>query len=361
MQRNTPIQQNTPEWLDAKRSTIGGSEIYNLVLAFTTPEERKQYLPFFEEEKAFGSIMQTAIKFLYGISPEFDKLNREYGNAMELPTVNFFNEKYNGVLNAEYTRDFIQHNEYRNISCSPDGYVELEDIVNEYGSEVEITKDLGYGLLELKTTQHKDAFKEEAKMQYLFQCNWNAWVCGLNWYAVVLCYPKDFDLEKPEEKGKRIAYADVNNYTKIYETVDFQEYFYKTNNAVINLCKLAYSRFVKKIKEARELPLERQWTVFPFSSETKKFEEEKALLRQVPIDEIQEKFGVREASAEEVDLFVERRKNAQEIKRLQERNNEITGHFLKEIKDHEKISTEIDGKEYRCKYDTKGSLRFYPN
>ena len=354
MQRNTHIQQNTPEWLEAKRSTVGGSEIYPLVEAFTTEEERKQYLPFFEIESGFGSVMQTGIKFLYGITPDnFNEVNRDYGNAMELPSVEFFNQKYKGNARAEYTRDFIIHPKYANISCSPDGYIELQKTVYEFGSEAEITPNNGIGLLEIKTIRHEDA-RKEAKMQYLFQCNWNAWVCGYKWYAIVLSYAKDFHKETDFEKGKRVIYAETKQYNKIYEDVEFEEAFYKVNMGVVNLCKLAFNRFIKKIAEAKKLDYNKMWTVFEFSSNASKFHTEKQLLAQIQDPTIQEQFGNRQATEQEVNFMVQRFKNNVKIKELEEQNTQIEGFFLNAIADNSNITGVFDMFEMKCNKTTKG-------
>jgi hypothetical protein len=354
------IQQNTPEWLSAKLSTIGGSEIYALVVSLLTEEEIKQYLPYFEYESSFGSVMKTAIKFLYGITSEIGVVNSEYGNAMELPMVHFFNKNFYGLAKAQYTRDFIVHDKYKNISCSPDGYIDLESEVEEFGNQdSKITKEDDRGLLELKTITHSDAWNEEAKMQYLFQCNWNAWVCGLNWYCVYLSYAKDYEGESDFKKGKRVVYSEKCEYDKIAEEVEFKEYFYKTNHAVINLCKLAFKRFVAKIKEARTLDYGKMWSVFQFSNKHKIFLEERKLLSQIQDTSIQEKFGKRDATDKELDMILERFVASAKINQLQERKDLIDAHFIKELLNNTEVSATWKGFDLKCK-ETKSGISYSP-
>ena len=359
MQHNTLIQQNTPEWLEAKRSTIGGSEIYNLVLAFTTAEERTKHLKEFLAESGFGSAMQTGLKFLYGVTPDnFSQVNRDYGNAMELPMIAWLNQTYSQTLNAEYTRDFIIHEKHKNISCSPDGYMQLKKSVFEFGSEEEISQKDGNGLLELKTVRIEDA-KIETKMQYLFQCNWNAFVCGFNWFGIVRSWAKNYDLEKDFAKGKRCVYAENMQYDKIGQELEFDVAFYKTNQAVINLCIQAYNRFTAKLAEARTLDYNKMWTVFEFSKNSAQFQQEKKLLAQIQDPVIQEQFGSRQATEEEIEKMVKRFKNTIQIKECEEQNNAIDGFFLNSILDNSTITGLYDIYEMKCNTTTKG-INFTP-
>lgn len=355
MNTKIPIQQNTPEWLNAKLSTIGGSEIYALVVSLLTEEEIKQYLPYFEYENNFGSVMKTAIKFLYGITENIGVVNSEYGNAMELPMVYFFNKNFYGLANAQYTRDFIVHEKHKNISCSPDGYIDLQGEVEEFGNQDnKITKEDGRGLLELKTIAYSDAWNEEAKMQYLFQCNWNAWVSGLNWYCIYLSYARDYENESDFKKGKRVVYAERGDYDKIAEEVDFKEYFYKTNPAVINLCKLAFKRFATMINEARTLDYGKMWSVFPFSNKHEKFLNEKKLLSQIQDTSIQEKFGKRDATDKELNMILERFVASAKINQLQERRDFIDAHFTKELLNNTEVCYTWNGFDLKCKETQKG-------
>lgn len=359
MQRNTQIQQGTPEWLKAKLSTVGGSEIYDIVLNFTTEEEQNTYLGSILVESSFGSVMQTGIKNLYGITPNnFSEVNRDYGNAMELPMIAWLNHTHSNTLNAEYTRDFVIHEKHPNISCSPDGYIELKDTVFEFGTEAPITKADGYGLLELKTIRFEDA-RQEAKMQYLFQCNWNAWVCGLNWYGVVRSYAKDYNLETDFAKGKRVVYAENKQYNKIFEEVDCEVEFYKTHKGVIYLCQLACKRYFEKLNEARKLDYSKMWTVFEFSKKEGQFQQEKRLLAQIQDPAIQERFGERQATEEETNMMVERFKNNIQIKELKERNTVIEGHFFNAIFDNSNITGLFDMFELKCNKTEKG-INFTP-
>ena len=357
----TQIQQGTPQWLEAKNLTIGGSEIYNIVIEFTTEEERNKYLKDFFVESSFGSSMQTAIKNLYGITPNnFSEVNRDYGNAMELPMVEWLNHTYSQTLKAEYTRDFVMHEKHPNISCSPDGYIELQNEVYEFGTETPITKADGYGLLELKTIRIEDAKESEAKMQYLFQCNWNAWVCGLNWYAIVRSYAKDYNLENDFAKGKRVVYAENKQYNKIFEEVECDVAFYKISRAVINLCILASNKYFQKLNEARKLDYGKMWSVFELSKKSSQFQQEKRLLAQIQDPAIQERFGKREATENEVNMMVERFANNIKIKELEERNTTIDGLFIKEIGDNTSIVGSYGMFELKCNKTEKG-INFTPN
>lgn len=359
MQRNTQIQQGTPEWLKAKLSTVGGSEIYDIVLNFTTEEERNKYLKDFLAESSFGSVMQTAIKNLYEITPNnFSEVNRDYGNAMELPMIEWLNHTYSQTVKAEYTRDFVMHEKHPNISCSPDGYIELQNEVYEFATETPITKADGHGLLELKTIRFEDA-KQETKMQYLFQCNWNAWVCQFNWYAIVRSYVKDYNLETDFAKGKRVVYAENMQYDKIFEEVECDVTFYKINKPVIKLCIEAVQRYFTKLNEARKLDYSKMWTVFSFSKKSSQFQQEKRLLAQIQDHAIQECFGERQATEEETNMMVERFKNNIQIKELEERNTIIEGHFLNSILDNSSITGLFDMFELKCNKTEKG-INFTP-
>lgn len=332
----TPIQQGTQEWLEAKQKTVGGSEIYALVLGLCTAEEINKVFPNFEAETSFSSPLLIGLKFFFGQTPDIAEIDRLYGNAMEKPSVAWFNEIYKGVASCQHTRNFHFHEKYKQASCSPDGYITLTGSVNDRATGESITS--GLGLMEIKTVRREAGFESEPKMQYLIQACWNAYVCGLDWFSVFLTYAKDFELEKELHKGKRIAYAEMNNIEKIKEELESKTYFYKVNNAVINLCLRALSRFIEKYNQGTKLPYAQRWTVFEFSKNPSVFEKEKSIISGLADHELQATYGSREATEEEAQKLKKRYSLLLKQKENEKEINEIEAYFLRTIKDNSAIN-----------------------
>lgn len=333
----TPIQQGTEKWLSAKLQTVGGSEIYALVLGLCTTEEIKAVLPNYEPETSYTSPLLIGLKFLYGQTTEIPEINKLYGNAMEKPSVDWFNDIHKGVAKCEFTRNFHIHEKYKQASCSPDGYISLNGKVHTVLEE-EITQENGLGLMEIKTARRQAGFQEEPTLQYLFQASWNAYVIGLSWFCVFITFAKEYDYENELYKGKRIAYAELGLLDKIRAELDCKTFFYKQNNSIINLCLLALRRFTEKIIESKSFEYSKKWTVFNFTTNNNAiFLQEKSIIGSLADSELQKQYGSREGIENETEMLEKRYKLMLQKKQIDAEINEIEGYFYKAIQHNSQI------------------------
>jgi hypothetical protein len=331
------IKQRTPEWLEAKKTTIGGSEIGALVANLCTAEEIQKAGITLDNESFFTSSMSIGIKWLYGLTTEIPAVNSLYGNAMEKPSIAFLNENFQGVLSAVGTDDFVVSGKNKHISCSPDGYIDLVGTVEEFGTGKQITSEDGRGLLELKTVRLQKAMSGEPSMQYLIQGVWNADVCNMDWFCLFTVFVKDYNNDNDFTRGMLCEMAKSNKIAEMKEFVDYEVFFYKQKNGIINLCRLALKRFLEKIKEAKNLEFHNRWTVFDFSKSDKLFKQEKSLIAQIDNEELRAKYGSRLATDEEEELFVKRYKLHSQIAKLTEEKNETEGKVMKALCDNKEI------------------------
>jgi hypothetical protein len=338
--KNSIIQQGTEEWLIAKQTTIGGSEIYALVLNLCTLEEIRSVLPNFVPETSFTTAMLCGLKFLYGQTVEMKPAMKNvlrYGNAMEEPSIAWFNQQYRGVANCEFTRDFHYHEKNKNASCSPDGYITLNGTVRDISRDEVITSADGRGVMEIKTVRRQDGFKDEPKMQYIFQACWNAYILNMNWFCLFLSFAKEIELEDDFSQGQRVAYAETNQYEKIFPQLHSKTFFYKLNPGIINLCLKAFGRFLDKIKEAKKLLYTEQWTVFQFSDNQERYYAEKAIVLEICSRAYIEEHGDIEATEEESNLLLRRYELIKEEGKIEKEKNEIQAYFLKKVAKHNSI------------------------
>lgn len=357
----TQIQQGTPEWLKAKLQTVGGSEIYALVLGLCTTEEIKTILPNYEPETSYTSPLLIGLKFLYGQTTEIPEINKLYGNAMEKPSVDWFNDIYKGVSKCEFTRNFHIHEKYKQASCSPDGYISLNGKVQDFSTNEDITTENGLGLMEIKTARRQAGFQEEPALQYLFQASWNAYVVGLNWFCVFITFTKEYDFESELCKGKRIAYAELGLLDKIRAELDCKTFFYKQNNGIINLCLLALRRFSEKLIESKKLEYSKKWTVFDFTTNNNAvFLQEKSIVGNLADPELQSQYGSREGIENEIEMLAKRYKLMLQKKEIDAKINDIEGYFLKAIQDNSQIIAH-SGEDYEMSVlPTAKGVKFIP-
>ena len=359
--QNTQIQQGTEEWLSAKLQTVGGSEIYALVLGLCTAEEIKAVLPNYEPETSYTSPLLVGLKFLYGQTTEIPEINKLYGNAMEKPSVDWFNDIHKGVAKCVFTRNFHVHEKYKQASCSPDGYISLNGKVQDFSTNEDITAESGLGLMEIKTARRQAGFQEEPVLQYLFQASWNAYVIGLEWFCIFLTFAKEYDFESELYKGKRIAYAEANMLDKIKAELEYKTFFYKQNNGIINLCLLALRRFTEKLIQSKNLEYSKKWTVFDFTTNNDKvFLQEKSIIGCLADSELQNKYGSREAVSNEIEMLEKRYKLMLQKKEIDAEINQIEGYFYKAIQDNSQIIAHAgEGYEMSVLLQAKG-IKFTP-
>jgi len=357
----TPIQQGTEEWLNAKLQTVGGSEIYALVLGLCTTEEIKAVLPNYEPEISYTSPLLIGLKFLYGQTTKIHEINKLYGNAMEKPSVDWFNEERKGVAKCEFTRNFHIHEKYKQASCSPDGYISLNGKIQDFSTNEDITVENGLGLMEIKTARRQAGFQEEPALQYLFQASWNAYVIGLSWFCVFITFAKEYDYESELHKGKRIAYAELGLLEKIRAELDCKTFFYKQNNGIINLCLLALRRFTEKIIKSKNLEYSKKWIVFDFTTNNEKiFIQEKSIIGNLADSELQSQYGNRETIENEAEMLEKRYKLILQKKEIDSEINEIEGYFYKVIQDNSQVIAHA-GEDYEMSVLPKeGGLKFTP-
>ena len=341
----TEIQQKTEAWYEKKLHTIGGSEIYALVLHYC--KNIKEYLPNFMPETSYQSPKKLALKFLYGQVLPIKEIHSVYGNAMEKPLINLLNKQFRGVAKFSGTQNFHLYKQSENASCSPDGYIELNGTVVDFATNESITSQDGKGMLELKTADYKFAFESEPKMQYLFQLQWNMLIAGLEWGCLSVMFPKSHELDSEFYKGQRTVFAESNMIEKIQEQTEIKTFFYKKNKSMQYLCLIAFNQFCKDYKLAKE----QGHTVFEFSKDLQLFKDEKTILSDIN----QEKYGIREATAEEDALFETRNILKTEINDKTKKLNEVEGLLINALDENLKLQ----GTNFRVQYIKGNQIRFY--
>src|SRR5260221_13396943 len=121
----TSIKQNTPEWLAAKVSKIGASEIYSLIYHYCRPELEKLGVDLIKE-KPFKSALELFLKIKHGIeNNDIKEVYSEFGHGME-PYICQRLKKELSECRVNTTDDFVLNEILHNLAaCSPDGYIKL--------------------------------------------------------------------------------------------------------------------------------------------------------------------------------------------------------------------------------------------
>lgn len=377
------IKQNTPEWLEAKKSKIGASEIFSLV-AHYCKDELKQANIDLDNEKAFKTPLELFLKVKFGVVDDsFSEVNRDFGLGMEGYILYRLGqeEKFKDKVQFEGSKDFIVNDKNGHIACcSPDGYINFYTEFTEVGEyyvslqdfDDKTTIDANYsqGVLELKTTPFGFNFEAEKglKWGYIFQLNYQMLVCNKKWGILAAIAPKEKSYDTDFFKGKVLGKVEIKSrweeekirvfsdfsggratynaegyiYPNFDDYYNLYTYIYPENKTIQNLCILALERFQKALDN----------NILPnISIDCKvRLQREKGLLAKMYPD----KYGSLKANEELEGLLKdEREANIQALKDETERQAYIC-EIIKKMGNH----IELVGSESTAKFSKKGSLLF---
>lgn len=337
----TVIKQRTPEWVEAKQSRIGGSEIYSLIDYYILPSER----PVEMNEPPFRSALELFMKVKYGCKlSEIDPVASEFGNGMEQYIIN--RAQRGSILRMGRTDDFIISTENNLMCCSPDGGAYIfpslssECQILDFDDKTEINESDGTGIVECKTTNFYENFKAEhgMKWQYIFQLQYNMLVAGKKWGIGALLVPKEKEFDNDFFKGRMLERVNYDQ-NSVDEYYNLYLYPYLAKPKLQEMCLLALERFQKALDEGNHPA---------FSKNSATLLREKKLLA----DLYPERFGEKDISDDpDLDSYLPKlAENAALRKEIEAEENRIKAELIKRMGSHEALI----GTNYKAYFDKVG-------
>ena len=351
------ISQQTPEWLEQKRTRIGGSEIYALASYYCKPELESIGVDLIKDQP-FQSALELYLRVKFGVEQEpIPVVSSEFGGGIEPYIVARLNIE-NSDFKTEGTKDFIiAENIHKLACCSPDGYIDIEigQILRDFDDKQDISKNMGKGTLELKTTPYAFNFQSEEgpKFQYIFQLMYNAMLLDHKWGILACLTPKEKEYDTDFHKGKMLGmlqFKDAFTAFDLSETTivhmnkcyNLYTYVYTAIKPIQDICMLALNRFQKALDENKLPNISRDNKI--------KLIREKKMLAKVH----QERFDTLKADKVLDNLLNERDIISKELLKVASEKEAIDCDIIKRMGDH----IELEGSNIRAKFDSRGSLRF---
>jgi hypothetical protein len=342
------IKQHSPEWLEAKKSRVGASEIAGLVHYYCKDELKALKIDF----EPYNTALQTWAKVKFGIELPFPKSISRWGLGMEEYIADRFNREQSQIL-AKRTDDFVINNDL--MGCSPDGYVNIKNRlpeqplckIQDFDKQVVIDNTWGNGTLELKTTSFNQSsdFRDGFKWHYIFQMQHQMMCCLTNWGVGVVLIPKDPWEAEELEKGYILGKMEDKDYNKSgIDDLFFLEHFvYAKKPKLVELINMALNKF-KSDLDNNILPM-------PYSGtkQTLLANEKQVLAMLHPT-----RFG--EVIADEVQdgLLSEMKILQAEKKKVECEEMEARNKVMHAIGD----AIALIGTDYKAKFDSRMALRF---
>jgi hypothetical protein len=348
--------QGTKEWLEAKKSRIGGSEIYSLVFHYCKKELKALGVDLLKEQP-FLSVQELFLQKKFGIDLlEINPILAEFGNQME----DFVNWKVSNLypnLEIEAKKDYLTKGD--RLGCSPDGYLTITDggFADYDDIDKEITSSLGVGMHEAKTSNYfkaKENTKEGgAKMQYIFQLQYNMLITGCNWGLLSVVSPLESEFDKDYLKGKIVGKLEskgVDAYEEINGFYDLHTYFYVRNPVFETLINKALDCFFADLqKEGFNYPREQE-----FSNETVFNREKKMLVKLRMMSENSDGILYLQEEEELNQLINERMIAASVLKETQKEKTNIEAKIANHLIENEAIM----GTQYKAYFSSDNKLLF---
>lgn len=361
----TNIIQNTPEWLQAKKSKIGGSEIYSLIYHYCKPELEILGVDLIKE-KPFKSALELFIKIKHGEEiNDISEVNSQFGKGME-PYIAY--RLSNEVCPSKRTDNFIINEGLHNLAaCSPDGYAilpeypEIEEkeplTLQDFDKTCKIDYHWGDGANEEKTTPYSFNFEAERgpKWSYILQHQYQMLVCGLKWGILAIISPKEDQFDTDFFKGKIVKavegyfYEVTKGSTKELELseelANYYNFYHYIYPVIPNLQKL-----ILKALNAFQTDLDNNKYPNPSFGDKVSLEREKKLLGKLWPD----RFGEIEAD-EEINNYINQRMIAHtEALKAETEKVEFDNKIILATRKY----TKIIGTDYKATYDSRGSIRY---
>lgn len=206
------IKQKTLEWLVARKNTIGASEIYSLVHHYCNNELTALGVDTFKD-KPFLSAQELYLKLAGAELLPIDPVLSDFGSRMEPYILMRCQEELAHKINFVKTEDFLTRPEFHSLaSCSPDGYVEMIGTakIDDFDQINQISSSWGRGVLELKTSNYYADFLGGAKVQYLFQLQYQMILANAKWGMLAVINPTSPEHDDPYFKGQFAVIAESN-------------------------------------------------------------------------------------------------------------------------------------------------------
>lgn len=365
------ILQGSEEWKAARQSKIGASEIYTLVHHYCKRELEALGIQL-PKELPFRTIQELFLKISFGAQlTEIDPIFTEFGNGMEVYVAHRLAQELSDV-GIERSKEFLTNPEVHPLAaCSPDGYVKLpgspfatdETVkIEDFDKTCKIDYHWGAGALEIKTANFFAAFSADqgAKLQYIFQHQFQMMVMGLQWGIIAVLMPKEKEFDELLFKGKILGWLESNVYPvtgfePIDQYYDLYHYIYPALPAFQALIMKALNAFQADLDSYSAGRQE----CFPRNSEDLNgLQREKKMWAQL----WPEHYGTKVLSEEDElnGLFNERYK-CQEAKMFADQDfDKITNEIYQKVKalGFDKYC-EITGTENRMSWIKNGQVRFY--
>lgn len=341
------IIQGSDTWLEARKSKIGGSEVFSLIAHYCAKELREMGLDM-TKEKPFRTIQEQFLKIKFGAElSKIDPVHSEFGNGLE-GYVAYRLQQELPQLEIERTKDFIVNPELHKLAaCSPDGYVEIKEgfILPDFDKQKELNSLCGRGILELKTANYFTSFDNETRLQYIFQLQYNMLVTGCKWGVLAVLLPKEKQFDEPFFKGKVLEMINYQDFDRPQDIYDLKYYIYPQLHGFQALIIKALLSFKNDLDNPE---------AYPRNAEDKAgIEREKKMLGEL----FPEKYGTLTLEEEsELDELLNQRMIAQGAMLDAEkemRNCEA------EIIWQTKKYCEIIGSKHKIKWTSDGKTRFY--
>lgn len=363
------IAQGSQEWLDARQSKIGGSEIFSLVLHYCKKELEAMGFDL-KEEKSFRTVQELFLKVKFGAKlSEIDPIHSQFGNGLE-PYVAYRLHEELPELQVERSKDFIINEDLHPLAaCSPDGFIEINEewSIPDFDKTCEINSSWGRGALELKTANYFANFGSEkgSRLNYIFQNQFQMMVLGLKWGCLAVLMPKEKEFDDPFFKGQileRLKWTEGTPYfhsdheDNVNKFYDLKYYIYPQLPAFQAMIIKSLNAFQADL-DAYEAG---DQTAFPRNSEDLAgLQREKAMWAQLWPEH---DFGSKQLTEEdELNEMLNERYKYQEAEMFAKQdlakiNNEI---FQKVKASGFDKFCEIRGVENRLMWDKNGVVRFY--
>lgn len=336
---SSAIQQHTPEWLEAKKTRVGASEIAGLVYYYCKKELADLGISF----EPYNTALQTYCKIKFGVELPFPEILSKWGLGMEPYILERFQFLF--LTKTTATKDFVIKDDL--VACSPDGYLKIRESesIRDFDDQVTINSSWGRGVLEMKTASfsQKAEFKDGFKWPYIFQMQYQMIVCDCNWGIGTVLMPKEPWENEDFQKGYILGKIESGNKEGLDELFDLQYFIYAKKPALVALIKLALERFRNHL-ENNILPN-------PYKGEKQiLIANEKQILAMIH----PERFGEIVANEEQEALLNDMMFLQAEKKKIEVEECGLKNQIMQLMQDN----IAIIGKNYQAKFDSRNALRF---
>ncbi len=369
---SSAIQQHTPEWLEAKKSRVGASEIAGIVHHYCQKELADLGISF----EPYNTALQTYCKIKFGVELPFPEVLSKWGLGMEpyilqrlksllvTKTTEELVENKDPELSYKYlrrhysilttqTKDFVIKDDF--VACSPDGYLEISkgESIRDFDDQVTINESWGRGILEMKTTSfsQRAEFKDGFKWPYIFQMQYQMMACDCNWGIGAVLIPvepwenedfkKGYILAKLE--GEEVSLEGHNYGKRFHELFELQYFIYAKKPALVDLINLALMRFRNHL-ENNILP-----NPYKGPKQTIIANEKQILAMIHP-----QRFGEIAANEEQEALLNDMMFLQAEKKKIETEESGLKNQIMHLMQDNIAITSS----SYQAKFDSRNALRF---